>query len=145
MRPFFLLGLWLLPLLASAQALVSLPDTLRTPNGVRYVLHHPGIGPAAGPGARVVVHYSAFMPDGRLFDSSATDGRPLRLRLGRGEVIPGWEELLPLLSAGARVWARVPAALAYGPLGQRDPDNDREYRVPPNTDLLFELEIVRVN
>jgi FKBP-type peptidyl-prolyl cis-trans isomerase len=91
------------------------------------------------------VHYTGFLPNGLFFDSSATDGSPLRVRLGRGEVIRGWEELLPLLSAGARVWARIPAALAYGAKGARDPDDDSRYRVPPDTDLIFELEIVRVN
>ncbi|GAA4389838.1 FKBP-type peptidyl-prolyl cis-trans isomerase [Hymenobacter koreensis] len=136
---------WLLLAAVAGQAQVPRPDTLQTVRGVRYVLHEAGTGELPSANGRVVVHYSAFLPNGRLFDSSATHGRPVRLRLGRGEVIQGWEELLPLLHAGARVWARIPAALAYGAAGQRDPDDERLYRVPPNTDLLFELSIVRVN
>ncbi|WP_400194175.1 FKBP-type peptidyl-prolyl cis-trans isomerase [Hymenobacter sp. B81] len=143
--PRLLLLALLLILLPPAVGAPLPADTLRTPGGVRYVLRQPGHGPAPGPAGRVTVHYSVFLPDGRLFESSATEARPLRLRLGRQEVIPGWEELLPLLPAGSRVWARVPAALAYGAAGQRDPDDETRYRVPPNTDLLFELEIVRVN
>ncbi|GAB2956371.1 FKBP-type peptidyl-prolyl cis-trans isomerase [Hymenobacter coalescens] len=120
-------------------------DTLRTAGGVRYVLRAPGQGPVAGPKGAVRVHYTGFLPNGKFFDSSATDGRPLRVRLGRGEVIPGWEELLPLLAQGARVWARVPAQLAYGAKGVTDPMDDTKYRIPPDTDLVFELEMVKVN
>jgi FKBP-type peptidyl-prolyl cis-trans isomerase len=120
-------------------------DTLRTPGGVQYVLHQPGQGPVPGSRGTVRVHYTGFLPNGKFFDSSATDVRPLRVKLGRGEVIPGWEELLPLLPAGARVWTRIPARLAYGAKGVPDPDEPTRYRIPPDTDLVFELEIVRVN
>jgi FKBP-type peptidyl-prolyl cis-trans isomerase len=128
----------------SAQA-ASPTDTLRTPGGVRYVIHHPGTGKLPSPDGRVQVHYTGFFTSGLYFDTSATDGRPLRVHLGRHEVIPGWEELLPLLPAGARVWAYIPAHLAYGSKGARDPDDELRFRIPPNTDLIFELEIVRVN
>ena len=140
-------ALLLLALQAAPPALPSpVPaDTLRTPGGVQYVLRQPGQGPAAGPKAAVRVHYTGFLPNGKFFESSATDVRPLRVKLGRGEVIPGWEELLPLLPQGARVWARIPARLAYGSQGVRDPDDDTKYRIPPDSDLVFELEIVRVN
>lgn len=123
----------------------SAPDTLRTPGGVQYVVRQPGQGPAAGPKATVRVHYTGFLPNGKFFESSATDVRPLRVKLGRGEVIAGWEELLPLLPQGARVWARIPARLAYGSKGVVDQDNTLQYRIPPDSDLVFELEIVRVN
>ncbi|RAK62251.1 FKBP-type peptidyl-prolyl cis-trans isomerase [Hymenobacter edaphi] len=132
-------------LLALTAAPAAAPDTLRTPGGVQYVLRAPGQGAPAGPRATVRVHYTGFLPSGKFFETSATDRRPLRVRLGRGEVIPGWDELLPLLPQGARVWTRIPARLAYGAEGQRDPDDASQYRIPPDTDLVFELEIVRVN
>lgn len=137
--------LLLLTLLGGRPAAPAPPDTLRTPGGVQYVLHQPGQGAPAGPRAVVRVHYTGFLPNGKFFDTSATDRRPLRVRLGRGEVIPGWDELLPLLPQGARVWARIPARLAYGAEGQRNPDNTLQYIIPPDTDLIFELEIVQVN
>ncbi len=67
----------------------SLTDTIRTASGVRYYIHQPGKGATASAGDRVTVHYTGFLPNGKLFDSSATDGRPLRCRVGRGEVIKG--------------------------------------------------------
>ena len=68
----------------------------------------------------------------------------MRFRVGRGEVISGWDELLPLLPAGSRVRAWVPAALAYGVTGVRDPDDDTRYLIPPNTNLVFELQVLSV-
>ena len=40
----------------------------------------------------VAVHYDAYLPDGKLWDSSRKRGRPLRFRLGVGQVIPGLDE-----------------------------------------------------
>ncbi|MCC3157912.1 FKBP-type peptidyl-prolyl cis-trans isomerase [Hymenobacter sp. 15J16-1T3B] len=136
---------FLLAVAAHLAAPAPAADTLRTPSGVQYVLRQPGQGAPAGPRAVVRVHYTGFLPNGKFFETSATDRRPLRVRLGRGEVIPGWDELLPLLPRGARVWTRIPARLAYGAEGQRDPDDPTHYRIPPDTDLVFELEIVQVN
>ncbi|SMB87603.1 peptidylprolyl isomerase FKBP-type [Hymenobacter roseosalivarius DSM 11622] len=123
----------------------SLTDTIRTTSGVRYYIHQPGKGATASAGDRVTVHYTGFLPNGKLFDSSATDGRPLRCRVGRGEVIKGWDEVLQLLPAGSRARVWIPAALAYGAKGARNPDDDNRYIVPPKTDLIFELEMVKVH
>ena len=153
--------LLLLPTVARAQvppkptvpALPSAPpapaDTahlvlLHTPGGVRFVFHERGRGPLALPGRRVAVRYAGFLPNGRLFDATAATGGPLRFRVGRREVIAGWDELLPLLPAGSRVRAWVPAALAYGATGVPDPDDETRFVIPPNTELVFELYVVSV-
>ena len=118
------------------------PQTTR--GGVRFVFHERGAGPQAQPGSRVAVRYTGFLPDGHIFDATAASGGPLRFRVGRQEVIAGWDELLPLLPAGSRVRAWIPAALAYGATGVRDPDDDTRYLIPPNTTLVFELQVVSV-
>ena len=116
----------------------------RTRSGVRFVFRERGAGPQAQPDSRVAVRYTGFLPDGHVFDANVASGGPLRFRVGRGEVISGWDELLPLLPAGSRVRAWVPAALAYGVTGVRDPDDDTRYLIPPNTDLVFELQVLSV-
>ncbi len=118
--------------------------TQRTRNGVRYVFHARGTGALPRPGSRVAVRYTGFLPDGRLFDATAASGGPLRFRVGRGEVIAGWDELLPLLPAGSRVRTWVPAALAYGVRGVLDPDDATRFLIPPNAELVFELHVVSV-
>lgn len=116
----------------------------RTRSGVRFVFHERGTGPQAQPDSRVAVRYTGFLPDGHVFDANVAAGGPLRFRVGRGEVISGWDELLPLLPAGSRVRIWVPAALAYGVTGVRDPDDDTRYLIPPNTNLVFELQVLSV-
>ena len=118
------------------------PQTTRS--GVRVVFHERGAGAQAQLGSRVAVRYTGFLPDGHIFDATAAAGGPLRFRVGRQEVIAGWDELLPLLPAGSRVRAWIPAALAYGATGVRDPDDYTRYLIPPNTALVFELQVVSV-
>ncbi len=115
-----------------------------TRNGVRFLFRERGTGPLAQPGRRVAVRYTGFLPDGHIFDATVATGGPLRFRVGRGEVIPGWDELLPLLPEGSRVRAWIPAALAYGAAGVRDPDDDSRFVIPPDTELLFELQVLSV-
>ena len=118
--------------------------TQTTRGGVRFVFHERGTGAQAQPGSRVAVRYTGFLPDGHIFDATTASGGPLRFRAGRQEVIAGWDELLPLLPAGSRVRAWIPAALAYGAAGVRDPDDDSRYLIPPNTELVFELQVMSV-
>ncbi|WP_426061185.1 FKBP-type peptidyl-prolyl cis-trans isomerase [Hymenobacter sp. B1770] len=115
-----------------------------TRNGVRFVFHERGTGKMALAGSRVAIRYAGFLPDGHLFDATAASGSPLRFRVGRGEVIPGWDEVLPLLPAGSRVRVWIPAVHAYGAAGVQDPDDESRYLIPPNTELIFELEVVSV-
>ena len=140
------LGFVILPGHCAAQA--SAPDTARTqimlhtPAGVRYLVHALGTGPVPTPGTRVAVRYTGFLPDGRAFDATKPSGGPLRFRVGRAEVIPGWDELLLLLPVGSKVRAWIPASLAYGAKGVTYPEDENRYVIPPNTELVFELELV---
>lgn len=115
-----------------------------TPSGVRFVFHTRGTGALAKPGSRVAVRYTGFLPDGHIFDATVASGGPLRFRVDRHEVITGWDELLLLVPAGSRVRAWVPAALAYGAAGVRDPDDETRYLIPPNTELVFEMQVLSV-
>ena len=139
--------LLILGLLGACHGQTLPPDTAlasvqRTPGGVRYLVHERGTGPVPVAGNRVAVRYTGFLPDGRIFDATKPTGGPLRFRVGRGEVIPGWDELLLLLPAGTKVRAWIPAPLAYGTQGITDPTNDNHYVIPPNTELIFELQIL---
>ena len=119
-------------------------ETQQTRSGVRFAFRERGTGPLAKANSRVAVRYTGFLPDGHIFDDDAASGGPLRFRVGRGQVIAGWDELLPLLPAGSRVRAWIPAALAYGANGVRDPDDSTRFLIPPNTELVFELHVISV-
>ncbi|MDB5270482.1 MAG: hypothetical protein JWP58_3522 [Hymenobacter sp.] len=137
------------PTAPTAPAASTISDTAHlapqlTPGGVRFVFRERGAGPLAQPGQRVAVRYTGFLPDGHIFDATAASGGPVRFRVGRKEVIAGWDELLPLLPVGSRARAWIPAALAYGAAGVRDPEDESRYLIPPNTDLVFELQVMSV-
>lgn len=75
--------------------------------------------------------------DGKLFDSTRARDRPLAFRIGEEQVIPGLEAAVRTISKGERAKATLPAAMAYGSRGFPG-------RVPPNMDLLFDLELVDI-
>ncbi|MCD4785440.1 MAG: peptidylprolyl isomerase [Candidatus Eremiobacteraeota bacterium] len=65
-------------------------------------------------GDRVKVHYTGTLNDGSVFDSSK--GRdPLQFTLGKGEVIPGFEEAIPGMAEGKSKKVVIPLDKAYGP------------------------------
>lgn len=153
MRLLVIAALSALPLLGLAQQVapvaVPTPDSLvnratATPSGLRYLIRQPGTGPVPQAGDKVTVHYTGFLADGHVFDASTRQGGPLKVRAGRGEVVKGWDEVLLLLPQGSRARVWIPAALGYGPAGRPDPDDERRYLIPPNSDMVFELEIVKV-
>ena len=84
------------------------------------------------PTQSVVVHYDAYLPNGELWDSSKQRGRPLRFRLGVGQVIPGLDEGIMQLSLGARARMTLPPEMAYGARGFPG-------LVPPNTSVDFDI------
>jgi FKBP-type peptidyl-prolyl cis-trans isomerase len=96
-----------------------------------------GGGAEAREGRTVAVHYSGLLPDGRKFDSSYERGRPIEFVLGKGMVIPGWEQGIRGMKVGGRRKLVIPPALAYGDRGKGEV-------IPPNATLVFEVELMDV-
>lgn len=96
-----------------------------------------GDGLEAAPGRRVSVHYTGTLMEGTTFDSSHDRGEPITFTLGRGQVIPGWEEGLKGMRVGGIRRLTIPARMAYGATGSGD-------SIPPNAALKFEVELVDV-
>jgi FKBP-type peptidyl-prolyl cis-trans isomerase len=96
-----------------------------------------GDGEEAERGDLVTVHYTGTLENGEKFDSSRDRGQPFELRLGAGMVIPGWEEGLPGMRAGGTRELTIPPELGYGEAG-RPPE------IPPNSTLVFEIELLEV-
>ncbi|XP_060106773.1 FK506-binding protein 15 isoform X2 [Heteronotia binoei] len=74
---------------------------------------------------------------GQVFDSNVNKDKLLRLKLGSGKVIKGWEEGMIGMKKGGRRFLLVPSALAYGSQGVAN-------RIPPDSTLAFEVEVKRV-
>jgi FKBP-type peptidyl-prolyl cis-trans isomerase FkpA len=104
-----------------------------------------GVGDEALPGMVVVVHYTGWLYDagaeglrGRKFDSSRERGQAFSFPLGGGRVISGWEQGIPGMKVGGTRRLVIPPDLAYG---GRDIGNGL---IPPNSTLLFEVELLAV-
>uniref|UniRef100_A0A8D0HIE5 peptidylprolyl isomerase n=1 Tax=Sphenodon punctatus TaxID=8508 RepID=A0A8D0HIE5_SPHPU len=74
---------------------------------------------------------------GQMFDSNVNKDKLLRLKLGSGKIIKGWEEGMMEMKKGGRRLLIIPPAFAYGSQGVAN-------RVPPDSALAFEVEVKRV-
>ena len=106
----------------------------KTASGLRYKILESGSGPKPKQGDRVRVHYQGYLLDGTLFDSSVRRNQPIEFLLGEGQVIPGWDEGIALLSQGDKAEFLIPADLAYGARGAGGV-------IPPNAPLRFEVRL----
>ncbi len=88
-------------------------------------------------GKNVKVHYTGYLTDGKIFDSSVERGEPIEFPLGQGMVIPGWEEGIALMNVGDKLRLVIPYNLAYGEAG-------RPPMIPQKADLIFDVELVGV-
>jgi len=116
-------------------------DTIKTKSGLKYVQVKPGNGKKPTDGQKLKVLYRGTLKDGTVFDSNM-DGAPFKFTLGKKEVIPGWDEGFKLMSAGEKGYLIIPAKLAYGKNGVKDEENPGKYTIPPNAELIFEVELV---
>jgi FKBP-type peptidyl-prolyl cis-trans isomerase FkpA len=84
----------------------------------------------------VKVHYKGTFADDKEFDSSYKCNEPTSFPLNR--VIPCWTEGVGMMKVGGKAKRMYPAAIAYGSRGAGGV-------IPPNTTLLFEVELLGVN
>ena len=109
----------------------------RTESGLRYQILQKGSGSKPAKGATVSVHYKGQLADGTVFDSSYKRKEPIEFALGTGQVIAGWDEGVALLSVGDKARFVIPSHLGYGAQGAGGV-------IPPNANLIFDVELVEV-
>lgn len=122
--------------MASKAEAIKAEFTNVTASGLRYVVIKEGTGRKPVVSSNVKVHYTGTLVDGRVFDSSKRRGEPIDF--GLGQVIPGWTEGLQLMKEGATYKFYIPYELAYGEQGYPG-------AIPPRSDLIFEVELIRIN
>ncbi len=95
-----------------------------------------GSGAAVQPGTTITAHYTgALAADGTIFQSSHDFGDPATF--GLKQVIAGWTEGVPGMKVGGIRRLLIPASKAYGV--QSPAPN-----IPPNADLVFDIELVAI-
>ena len=103
-------------------------------SGLQYKVLAEGNGKTPKATDEVTVHYRGALIDGTEFDSSYRRGKPLTLKVNG--VIRGWTEALQMMKAGSRWQLFIPPDLAYGERAMG--------RIPPNSTLIFEVELISV-
>lgn len=94
-----------------------------------------GDGTRAPNGANVKMHYTGTLTNGKKFDSSRDRGSPFSFKLGAGQVIRGWDEVVSRMTRGQRVEATIDPAWGYGARGAGGV-------IPPNATLVFDMELL---
>jgi peptidylprolyl isomerase len=95
-----------------------------------------GTGPEAKTGDSVTVNYvGADYKTGKVFDASWKRNEPFPFTLGKGQVIPGWEQGVVGMKVGGRRELIIPAALGYGAKGSPP-------KIPPNETLIFIVDLL---
>jgi FKBP-type peptidyl-prolyl cis-trans isomerase len=120
------------PTQAPADVKKAPADATRTASGLSYKILTAGVGgrhPKSS--SMVTVHYSGWTTDGKLFDSSVVRGMPVTFSLEG--VIPGWTEGVQLMVEGEKTRFWIPEKLAYKGQG------------PVNGDLVFDIELIKIN
>ena len=109
-------------------------EAVPTESGLYYVVTEPGNGEKPEVGKPVTMHYTGKLLNGTVFDSSVERDQPFQFVLGVGQVIPGWDEGVQLMTKGEKGLLYIPYYLAYG---ERDMGD-----IPPFSNLIFEVELI---
>ncbi|MFT2007243.1 FKBP-type peptidyl-prolyl cis-trans isomerase [Pontibacter sp. 13R65] len=114
----------------------KLSNVQKSPLGVYYTVTQAGQGPQAAAGDLVSVHYKLSNLSGKQLETSEGND-PFKFPLGRGQVIPGWDDAIAQLKEGSKATLLIPSPLAYG-AREQGPD------MPANSILRFDIELVDV-
>jgi len=106
-------------------------------NEVKTTILKPGTGAEVVNGSIVSVHYTGWLVNGTKFDSSLDRNQPFDFTLGAQQVIAGWDKGVLGMKVGEIRRLEIPSELAYGEEG--------EGVIPPNSDLIFEVELLKVS
>ncbi len=123
---------------ASATSSADSPTSLTLPGGIYYQIIKAGAGPLATTTGTRQIHYTLYLTDGQKLESSreAEFPIPFSFKPGESQAIKGMEVGTNDMNVGEVRKLYVPSNLGYGDKGQGN--------VPPNSDLVFEIELVDI-
>lgn len=96
-----------------------------------------GSGREVKTGDTAVLNYVGTLENGTKFDSSYDRNQPITIQIGTGQVIKGWDQGIPGMKVGGKRRLTIPPDLGYGAAGAGD-------KIPPNSTLIFEVELVDI-
>jgi len=124
-----------MPIPAPADVAAAPADATQTGSGLAYKVIEKGTGTVHPKATDTVeVHYTGWMTDGSMFDSSVERGSTTSFPLNG--VIKGWTEGVQLMVVGDKTRFWIPGNLAYGETPSRP-------GYPYGT-LVFDVELVSI-
>lgn len=106
--------------------------------GMKVEILKQGTGEGAKAGDNIVVNYVGTLTNGTKFDSSIDRNQPFSYTLGQNRVIQGWELGLLGMKVGEKRRLTIPPELGYGSQGAGN-------AIPPNSTLIFEIDMLSIN
>lgn len=117
-------------------------EEVQKEEGVKITIQEEGSGELAEAGNQITVNYTGMFEDGTSFDSNIDPKfghvAPFTFVLGQGQVIKGWDIGVEGMKVGEKRKLEIRSDYAYGEYGAGGV-------IPPNTDLVFEVELVSVS
>lgn len=107
-------------------------DWKKLDNGMKVWDAKEGKGDAVQEGGTVTAHYTLWLTDGKLVQSSVESGKPFTAPLRN--LIKGWQVGMPGMKPGGVRRFVIPPELAYGDADKGD--------IPPKSTLVFEIELI---
>lgn len=124
-----------LPVPEAAEPVV-LEGATTTDSGLQYLEIVAGDGAAPQKGDLVTMDFAGTLPDGTMFGDSYSQGQPITVVYGSGQLLPGWEEGLSLMKAGGEAKMILPPELAFGDQGMG--------MIPPNSEVILDVALLGV-
>ena len=112
-------------------------EPIKTASGLQYVEEKEGSGATPQKGQTVLVNYSGVTESTKKQFDASKPGQPAEFQVGVGKLIKAWDEALLTMKVGGKRKLIVPPELGYGRFGN-GPD------IPPNSTLIFEVELVGI-
>ena len=105
-------------------------------SGLKILTKKEGNGNYYKPGKTMLVHYTGYLSNGKMFESSYEKGEPIVFKPIKDKVIAGWNEGIPMLSEGEKAVLFIPYHLGFGVHQTRN--------IPGKSNLIFEVEIIEI-
>jgi len=136
----FTLAIAIAGAVATALPMQAMAEEVTTPLGLKMIDTKVGTGAQPKKGETVMVDYTGWLYEngkkGAKFDSSVDRGYPFMFKIGKGEVIQGWDEGVASMKVGGKRTLIIPPILGYGNRGTGS--------IPPNATLIFDVELLEI-